>query len=87
MGKPTQSPPKSTRRSSSSHSKKLLDNLDGLSDSVADKILDQRLFGGLKKLDDIVEKKIMRKKKYEEFKSVILEYATANKPKEKPVTD
>ncbi|OQR83949.1 hypothetical protein THRCLA_23115, partial [Thraustotheca clavata] len=58
-----------------------------LTDSVADKIMDQRTFGGLKKLDDIVEKKIMRKKKYEQFRDVVLEYAQANKPKEKPVYD
>ncbi|OQR85608.1 hypothetical protein ACHHYP_11676 [Achlya hypogyna] len=66
---------------------KLLDNLEGLTDGVAEKIIDQRLFGGLKKLDDIVDKKIMRKKKYEQFRDVVIEYATANKPKEKPTAE
>ncbi|KDO17844.1 hypothetical protein SPRG_16744 [Saprolegnia parasitica CBS 223.65] len=61
---------------------KLADAFEQLNDAMLDKFLDQRLFGGLKKLDDIVEKKIMRKKKYEEFKSILLDFAETNKPKE-----
>ncbi|OQS02302.1 hypothetical protein THRCLA_21451 [Thraustotheca clavata] len=63
---------------------KILDVFEGhLNDHQADKIVDQRLFGGLTKLDDILEKKIMRKKKYEEFQNLALQWAAENKPKEK----
>ncbi|EQC32324.1 hypothetical protein SDRG_10071 [Saprolegnia diclina VS20] len=61
---------------------KLLEAFEQLNDAMIDKFVDQRLFGGLKKLDDIVEKKIMRKKKYEEFRSTLIDFAEMHKPKE-----
>ncbi|OQR85577.1 hypothetical protein ACHHYP_11678 [Achlya hypogyna] len=67
---------------------KLMDTFEGhFTDHLADKIIDQRLFGGMKKLDDILEKKIMRKKKFEEFQDVALKWAVEHKPKEKRSAD
>ncbi|OQS02078.1 hypothetical protein THRCLA_21514 [Thraustotheca clavata] len=67
----------------SASKEKIMDAFDGLNEGMVDKIFDQRLFGGLKKIDDLFEKKIMRKKKYEEFRRVLIAYAEKYKPKEK----
>ncbi|KDO16028.1 hypothetical protein SPRG_18437 [Saprolegnia parasitica CBS 223.65] len=66
---------------------KLTETFEGhVTDHMADLIVDQRLFGGLKQLDDILEKKIMRKKHFEAFQDVALQWAVEHKPKEKRET-
>ncbi|ETV78664.1 hypothetical protein H257_07524 [Aphanomyces astaci] len=65
---------------------KLIAELD-LADAVANKIIDQRDFGGYKNLDDIFEKKLLRKKKFNTFRDRLLTFAKENKPSDKPADD
>ncbi|RHY17092.1 hypothetical protein DYB32_010575, partial [Aphanomyces invadans] len=65
---------------------KLIAELD-LADAVANKIIDQRDFGGYKNLDDIFEKKLLRKKKFNSFRDRLLAFAKDNKPSDKPADD
>ncbi|CAK4082669.1 unnamed protein product [Aphanomyces euteiches] len=58
-----------------------------IAESIANKIIDQRDFGGYKNLDDIFEKKLMRKKKFTTFRDRLLAYAKDNKPSDKPEED
>ncbi|KAF0690838.1 Aste57867_17826 [Aphanomyces stellatus] len=51
-----------------------------ITDAIANKVIDQRDFGGYKSLDDIFEKKLMRKKKFTTFRDRLLAYAKDNKP-------
>ncbi|KAF0685820.1 Aste57867_22342 [Aphanomyces stellatus] len=54
-----------------------------VSDLVADRIIDHRLFGGFVSVDDVLEKKILRKKEFIAFKDVLL-HATADDPPVSP---
>ncbi|KAF0694732.1 Aste57867_14408 [Aphanomyces stellatus] len=54
-----------------------------ITDAIANKVIDQRDFGGYKSLDDIFEKKLMRKKKFTTFRDRLLGYAKDNKPSPK----
>ncbi|ETV90698.1 hypothetical protein H310_14588 [Aphanomyces invadans] len=65
---------------------KLMVELD-MPESTADKVIDQRDFGGYKNLDDIFEKKLMRKKKFNVFRDRLLAYAKDNRPTEKATDD
>ncbi|ETV99578.1 hypothetical protein H310_08234 [Aphanomyces invadans] len=62
---------------------KLIAELD-VSDTIATKIVDQRDFGGYKTLDDICEKKLLRKKKFVVFRDRLLAYSRDNNPSDKP---
>ncbi|CAK4709048.1 hypothetical protein LEN26_017791 [Aphanomyces euteiches] len=54
-----------------------------IAEHIAHKIIDQRDFGGYQNLDDVYEKKLLRKKKFTAFRDRLLEYAKDNKPSEK----
>ncbi|CAK4082670.1 unnamed protein product [Aphanomyces euteiches] len=58
-----------------------------IAESIANKVIDQRDFGGYKNLDDIFEKKLMRKKKFTSFRDRLLAYAKDNKPSDKVEDD
>merc|ERR1711920_441031 len=51
-----------------------------IDEKLADQILDQRNFGGFKQLEDIVEKKMLRKGKFKKWKQHYLTMAVENKP-------
>ncbi|KAF0690839.1 Aste57867_17827 [Aphanomyces stellatus] len=54
-----------------------------LTETIANKVIDQRDFGGYKNLDDVFDKKLMRKKKFTTFRDRLLAYAKDNKPSPK----
>ncbi|KAF0690980.1 Aste57867_17710 [Aphanomyces stellatus] len=58
---------------------KLMLELD-MPETIANKVIDQRDFGGYQNLDDVFEKKLMRKKKFTTFRDCLLAYAKDNKP-------